>query len=314
MPKTLKDIKTLRTIDERTRKMEQLRHKNEKNNTPVDTEEMAPRSWVFTKKLEKPKDQSSEKKYLDRYAESQEMIFSGKEPQVETFDEGEKVIAMIELKGMRKEDIQCEIHGDIVEIRACGKISGKDIEYYKEILLPFEIDRQHINQSFVNGIFEIELERKKKGKIFEHKKKRSKRKLESFPGSRILVVDDEAGIRQMLKSLLTKEKFSFFEAASGNKAMELLAKQSIDLVILDILMPGMSGIDVLKEIKEKYPSIVVLMLTGYGTLKTAREALELGAYEYISKPFDIHFMTHIIRKGLTQAKCLEEEVKLDETG
>lgn len=103
--------------------------------------------------------------------------------------------------------------------------------------------------------------------------------------ARMLVVDDENGPRQALRMLL-KEEFSVYLAEGVDSALKILEAEQIDIIITDIRMPNQSGLDLLREAKRRYPDIQVIILTGYGQLDTAVEAIEGGAFAYIEKPFD----------------------------
>ena len=118
----------------------------------------------------------------------------------------------------------------------------------------------------------------------------------------ILVVDDEKDICDFLKDFLTEENYRTLTALNGKEGIEITRKEKPDLVLLDIKMPGMDGIEVLEQMKSIHPEIQVIMITGYGSLKTAREAMKLGAYDYITKPFDLKFIRQIIKDALSEGK------------
>ena len=103
---------------------------------------------------------------------------------------------------------------------------------------------------------------------------------------RILVVDDELIVRDSLKEWLVEEKFSVDMAASGQEALDLLAENPYRLMLLDIKMPGMDGVEVLKRAKDAQPDLTVVMMTAYATVETAVEAMKIGALDYLIKPFD----------------------------
>jgi len=111
---------------------------------------------------------------------------------------------------------------------------------------------------------------------------------------RILVVDDELIVRDSLKEWLEVEGFSVDMAASGQQALDLLAGQAYPLMLLDIKMPGMDGVEVLKRAKEMRPDIQVLMMTAYATVETAVEAMKIGAGDYLLKPFDPEAMVQMV--------------------
>lgn len=123
---------------------------------------------------------------------------------------------------------------------------------------------------------------------------------------RILVVDDEESIREFLEIMLKKEGYEVTSAADGKQGLELIRKRSFDLVISDMQMPHMTGIELLKEAKAQYPELLFMMITAFGTTETAVEAMKLGAYDYILKPFKIDEVRINIANAL-RSKNLEVE-------
>jgi signal transduction histidine kinase len=128
----------------------------------------------------------------------------------------------------------------------------------------------------------------------------------------ILVVDDEMGPRESLKMILNPY-YTVHVADRGGQAVEMLGKFPVDLVTLDLKMPGLSGIHVLEKLKEYDPDIEAIIITGYGSLDTAIEGLRLGAFDYISKPFDVNHILSLVRRGLERrhAKSQLRQVKSD---
>jgi DNA-binding NtrC family response regulator len=112
----------------------------------------------------------------------------------------------------------------------------------------------------------------------------------------ILVVDDEVGPRESLRMIL-KPLYEVHSASGGEEALRFIQNKDIDVVTLDLSMPGLSGIEVLKEIKKLRPKTEVIVLTGYGTLKNAQEAIRFGAGDLISKPFDVAEIISIVAKS-----------------
>lgn len=104
--------------------------------------------------------------------------------------------------------------------------------------------------------------------------------------TRVLVVDDEKDFVEMFSLRLEEGGEKVTRSYSGQECLEILEKNSIDVVILDIKMPGMDGIETLKEIKKRFPLVEVIMLTGHGTIETAVEGMKLGAADYLLKPAD----------------------------
>ncbi len=126
----------------------------------------------------------------------------------------------------------------------------------------------------------------------------------------ILIVDDEKSIRYSLKRLLEKSEHGVIEAASGEEGLTLLEKQNVALVLLDIQMKGMSGLETLNEIKKKNQHIPVIMLTAFGTTQNAIEATKRGAYEYILKPFKPEELMQLIERALNVSRMMQHEVRL----
>lgn len=127
--------------------------------------------------------------------------------------------------------------------------------------------------------------------------------------SRILVVDDEESIREFLEIMLKKEGYEVTVAEDGLKAKEILGKKSFDMVISDMQMPNMTGIELLKHVKESYPDLVFMMITAFGTTETAVDAMKMGAYDYVTKPFKIDEVRMNIANAL-RSKNLETEVRV----
>lgn len=104
---------------------------------------------------------------------------------------------------------------------------------------------------------------------------------------KILVIDDEPSIGRLIQDFLTSRGFSVLTAQEGARGIEILERERPDLVFLDVLMPKMNGLEVLKRIKMKLPSCAVIMLSAVQEEETAREAIRLGAYDYLTKPVDL---------------------------
>lgn len=115
---------------------------------------------------------------------------------------------------------------------------------------------------------------------------------------RILIIDDEPQLVESLAVRLKASGYAVFTAPDGVSGINKFKEQSPDLVILDIMMPGLSGLDTLKELKELNSGIPVIMLTAYGTPESAIEALHLGAYDHLSKPFNTATLLEMIKKAL----------------
>jgi DNA-binding NtrC family response regulator len=128
--------------------------------------------------------------------------------------------------------------------------------------------------------------------------------------NKILVVDDEHLIRWSLEQNLKKQGYEVIMAGSGEDALRMVREHQPDLVLLDIQLPGISGIEVLEKIKEHDEDITVIMLTAHGGLETAVNAMRLGAYDYVSKPFNLDELGIIIRKALENSDLKQEVVRL----
>jgi DNA-binding NtrC family response regulator len=122
----------------------------------------------------------------------------------------------------------------------------------------------------------------------------------------LLVVDDEAAMRRNVHDLLSSPSLRVREAEDGNQALSLLRRHNVDVVLLDIQMPGLDGIATLKSIKQQYPDLPVILFTAYGTNERVIEAMEKGAYDYIDKPFDAEEIQIIITRALKYAELLKE--------
>ncbi len=123
---------------------------------------------------------------------------------------------------------------------------------------------------------------------------------------KILIVDDELGVRESLKFLL-KGKYNLFLFDSGKRAISSFSPNFYDMAILDIKMPEINGIELLKELKKLDSELPVIMITGYGTLETAQAAINLGASGYINKPFDRKELEKIVEENIRRRKLREKE-------
>ena len=128
-----------------------------------------------------------------------------------------------------------------------------------------------------------------------------------MPG-RLLVVDDDENLRRVMQVQLQQTGHAVSIAASGEQALEILSRSNQDLVITDLRMPGMSGVDLVKKIRTDYPGTPVILITAFGTVDTAVETIRLGAYDYITKPVDPDALRMIIQRALEHFE-LQEEVR-----
>jgi DNA-binding NtrC family response regulator len=122
----------------------------------------------------------------------------------------------------------------------------------------------------------------------------------------ILVTDDEVSIRNSLREILEFEEYSVVEAESGSEAIELIQRKPVDLVLLDIKMKGMDGIETLEKIKEMASELSVIMISGHGTIKIAVEATKLGAFDFIEKPPDLNRLLISVRNGLKGSELVRQ--------
>lgn len=130
---------------------------------------------------------------------------------------------------------------------------------------------------------------------------------------RILVVDDEKVIREILADFLSMEGFWVRTAEDGSAALIELSKSEYDLVLTDLKMPNMGGLELLGAIRKHTPHVVTVIMTGFGTVETAIDAMKRGAYDYILKPFKVEEVVHTIRRGLEKQKLEAENLRLKET-
>ncbi|HMM28666.1 MAG: response regulator transcription factor [Chloroflexota bacterium] len=120
----------------------------------------------------------------------------------------------------------------------------------------------------------------------------------------ILVVDDEGAIRYSITKTLQRVGYHVEAAASGEEALEMMKNQDYDVVLTDIRMPGLTGVELLSKIKEQAPDAVVILLTGYASLETAIESLRLGAHDYLVKPSSSQDIRNSVAKGIERAQNL----------
>ena len=126
----------------------------------------------------------------------------------------------------------------------------------------------------------------------------------------VLVVDDEPGMREFLEIMLTKEGYEVSIASNGEEAIEKIGKESFDLAIVDIQMPGINGIEVLRNTREKNYNTTIIMITAFASHESAIEAMKLGAYDYITKPFKIDEIKLVIKKSLDKNVLEKENTRL----
>ena len=130
------------------------------------------------------------------------------------------------------------------------------------------------------------------------------------PNPRILVVDDEEIVCESCKRILEEEGYEVETALSGKEAFERMKENSFDIVITDLKMPGIDGMEVLKTFRKDYPDVIIIMITGFSTVETAVEAMKLGAFDYIPKPFTPDEVSIVVKKAIEKKSLLLENIYL----
>ncbi len=126
----------------------------------------------------------------------------------------------------------------------------------------------------------------------------------------LLFVDDEPALRSVTAERLAERGFEVAQADSGEQALELLEQFAFDVVVADLRMPGIDGMRVIEAARERYPGIVGIVITGYGTVKDAVDAIKRGAADFIAKPFQFDELMHVLRKALEQRRLTQENAYL----
>ncbi len=127
-------------------------------------------------------------------------------------------------------------------------------------------------------------------------------------GFKVLIADDETEYLDTLVKRMKKRHLDITGVRSGEEALEWLKQNSADVVVLDVRMPGMDGIQVLREIKIKYPLVEVIMLTGHANVEVAIEGMELGAFDYLMKPMDIDELLYKIQDAFKKKAIQQEKI------
>jgi DNA-binding NtrC family response regulator len=128
--------------------------------------------------------------------------------------------------------------------------------------------------------------------------------------ARILVVDDEMIVCESCKRILEEDGYDVEIALSGMEAFDKMKANSFDILITDLKMPGIDGMEVLKTSRKEYPETIVIMITGFSTVETAVEAMKLGAFDYIPKPFTPDEVSIIVKKAIEKKSLLSENIYL----
>ena len=126
----------------------------------------------------------------------------------------------------------------------------------------------------------------------------------------LLIVDDEDALRTVMAERLTDAGFQVTEAASGEQALEKLERFAFDVLVSDLRLPGIDGREVLAAAIQRYPGIIGIVVTGYGTVKDAVDAIKRGASDFISKPFQFEELLHVLESALEQRRLRSENAYL----
>jgi len=126
----------------------------------------------------------------------------------------------------------------------------------------------------------------------------------------LMMVDDEERFLSTTKKLLARKGYDALTATSGAEALEMLASHPVDVVILDVKMPGMDGMETLKEMKRRFPLVEVIMLTGHATVESAVEGLKSGATDYLVKPTDIDELLEKATEAFEKRRHIEEKIRV----
>lgn len=121
-------------------------------------------------------------------------------------------------------------------------------------------------------------------------------------GAKLLVVDDQMGVRRLLFEAFKEEGFGVELAASGQEALEKVKSDMPELILMDMKMPGMNGLETLHEIKKITDDVLVIIMTAYGELEIVAEAMRLGIKEYVTKPFDINELRGLVKRVIEENK------------
>jgi len=135
-----------------------------------------------------------------------------------------------------------------------------------------------------------------------------------MPNYKILLVDDEVDFLAPLRKRLAKRGFTVEEAHSGEAGLEVLAGYEADVVVLDVKMPGMDGIATLHKIKESWPLVEVIMLTGHASMEAAIRGMELGAFDYLMKPVDFTELCHKLEDAAIRKAYMDDKIRQGSQG
>ncbi|MBL7039131.1 MAG: response regulator [Pirellulaceae bacterium] len=125
----------------------------------------------------------------------------------------------------------------------------------------------------------------------------------------VLLVDDEEEFLAFLKARLEGRGLNMFSAVNGLEALKTMDEHRIDVVVLDVRMPGMGGLEILRKTKQKHPLVEVILLSGHATVESAVEGLKLGAFDYVTKPSDISELVEKIKAAYARKETTEEKIR-----
>jgi DNA-binding NtrC family response regulator len=127
----------------------------------------------------------------------------------------------------------------------------------------------------------------------------------------ILIVDDEPNIRRVLEAVFTKAGYRALTAENGHRALDIVSTEpDLRVLLCDLIMPDLNGMDILKAVVERNPGISVVMMTAHGTIKSAVDAMKLGAFDYVTKPFDVDEMKMVVKNAFERSCLIEENTQL----
>ena len=135
--------------------------------------------------------------------------------------------------------------------------------------------------------------------------------MEIRPNALVLVVDDEQDIRDACERILSRVGYQVQKASRGDEALDILNKESVDIMLLDLKMPGMDGLEVLERVRKQNTDIQVIVITGYATVETAIEAMKQGAYDFIPKPFEPDQLRIVVNRAWEKIRFIREAEKLE---
>jgi DNA-binding NtrC family response regulator len=132
--------------------------------------------------------------------------------------------------------------------------------------------------------------------------------------ARVLLIEDDAGIRETLRRVLAEEGHSVTVDERGDEGLARAGRERFNVVITDLRLPGLTGLELVRELHAIQPRLPIILVTAFGTTETAIEATKLGAYDYVLKPFDVPELIELVRKAADSNRLMSEPVTLGEAG